>query len=377
MAAIQLEQVTKEYPSRRHPVRALANLDLEAAAGELVAIVGPSGCGKTTTLRLVAGLEVPSAGIIRIAGRDMAGVAPRERDVAMVMQDLALFPHLSVRDNLGFGLRMRNAPQTQIESRVREAVSLLRLEPLLERRPGALSGGEAQRVALGRAFVRRPRVFLLDEPLASLDAQLRMQLRGEIKLLQRRSETAMLYVTHDQEEAMSLGDRIAVLCGGVLQQMGTPTEIYGRPANRFVAAFLGSPPMNLIRGRLEQSDGDLWFHGPAGAWRMPCAALAHNSSACEVVLGIRPHEWQVVGRAPETVPPPSSGNINVPLLEGIIARVEPLGDAANVWLEAGDMELVARVPADYELPPGARVALHADLRRAHLFAADAAGRRLN
>jgi ABC-type sugar transport system ATPase subunit len=243
MASVSFEGVEKVYPGG---VVALSDFSLEVADGELVALVGPSGCGKSTVLRLLAGLETPTRGAIRIGGKDVSALAPQERNVAMVFQDYALYPHLSVRENLAFPLKMRGMPAAERTQRVARVAELLSLAPLLERAPRQLSGGERQRVAMGRALVREPAAFLLDEPLSNLDAKLRVQVRAEIAELRRRAPTTMLYVTHDQVEALTLGDRVAVLERGRLQQVAKPAELYEKPANRFVAGFIGSPPMNFV-----------------------------------------------------------------------------------------------------------------------------------
>ena len=243
MTTVEFAAVRKDYTAG---VPVLHAMDLRAEEGELLVLVGPSGCGKSTLLRLLAGLEEPTSGDILIGGKSVLGVAPGKRDVAMVFQNYALYPHMSVRENLSFGLQVRHMPKAKIEERVREVAAMLDLQEYLERKPRALSGGQRQRVALGRALVREPRVFLLDEPLSNLDAQLRLRMRTEIKKLHARVGATMVYVTHDQIEAMSLGTRVAVLSGGRLQQVGSPEDIYSRPANVFVATFLGSPPMNLL-----------------------------------------------------------------------------------------------------------------------------------
>ena len=247
MAAVAFEAVEKVFPGG---AVALRDFSLEVADGELLALVGPSGCGKSTVLRLLAGLETPTRGTIRIGGADVSALPPQARNVAMVFQDYALYPHLSVRENLAFPLRMRRAPAAERERRVARVAELLSLSALLDRAPRQLSGGERQRVAMGRALVREPAAFLLDEPLSNLDATLRVQVRAEIAELRRRAPTTMLYVTHDQVEALTLGDRVAVLERGCLQQVATPAELYERPANRFVAGFIGSPPMNFAPAHL-------------------------------------------------------------------------------------------------------------------------------
>jgi ABC-type sugar transport system ATPase subunit len=260
MASVLLQNLTKRFDGPgQQTIEALRALDLEVHDGELLVVVGPSGSGKSTLLRLIAGLEQPTAGSISIGGRQVDALPPQERNVAMVFQDHALYPHMTVRENLRFGLKLRKTPASEAASRVEQVVDLLGLNPLLERLPTALSRGEQQRVALGRAIVLRPSLLLLDEPLSNLDAPLRGQMRREIFKLQRALKTTMVYVTHDQAEAMALGDRIAVLAGGVRQQVDTPGKLYAKPASAFVARFFGTPPMNLIRGTVLRRDASFWF----------------------------------------------------------------------------------------------------------------------
>ena len=251
-SGIEIENLRKEFAG---DVVAVDDLSLEVAEGEFMVLVGPSGCGKSTTLRMVAGLEEATAGTIRIGGRDVTALPPRKRDIAMVFQSYALYAHMSVRDNIGFGLKMAGVPKPQIADKVAEAAEILGMTDLLDRKPRQLSGGQRQRVAMGRAIVREPAAFLMDEPLSNLDAKLRVEMRGEITSLQRRIGTPTLYVTHDQTEAMTMGDRVAILRDGVLEQLGTPAELYDRPGNMFVASFIGSPAMNLIEARCEAVNG--------------------------------------------------------------------------------------------------------------------------
>jgi ABC-type sugar transport system ATPase subunit len=357
MARLVLERLTKVYPGN---VRAVSGLDLEVADGELLAVLGPSGCGKTTLLRLVAGFEEPSEGRIVLGGRALHGVRPEDREVAMVFQSHALFPHLTAYQNLAFGLR-RKLPREEIDRSVREIAALLCIEGLLGRRPGALSGGERQRVALGRAMVRRPAVFLLDEPLSSLDASLRAQMRAELKRLHRERPTTTVYVTHDQEEAMALGDRVAVLAEGLLEQVGTPLEVYDRPVNRFVAGFLGKPPMNFLRGRL-RSDGAPVFEWNGGRfpWSGPELPTPAGGRERELLLGFRPEHL--------TDRPPAGAGGAGATIGGRVLLVEPLGDRADVHLLTGTGEvLVGRLDARSAVREGEEIVLHADLRRAHLF----------
>src|SRR6476620_4022139 len=276
MANVVLKHLDKKYPNGFHAVR---DVSLDIADGEFMVLVGPSGCGKSTTLRMVAGLEEASGGEILIGDRLVNDVAPGERDIAMVFQNYALYPHMSVRENMAFGLKMRRTPKAEIKKRVDEAAAILSLETLLDRRPRELSGGQRQRVALGRAIVREPKVFLFDEPLSNLDAKLRVETRAELARLHRRLGATVVYVTHDQEEAMTLGNRVAVMRDGFLQQVAPPMELYRRPANRFVAGFVGSPGMNFLPGSILKSEA------PGGGKGL--------------TLGIRPHDLTIVqiGRA--------------------------------------------------------------------------------
>jgi multiple sugar transport system ATP-binding protein len=293
MSRIVLDAVSKQFPGG---TTAVSSLDLEVSDGELLVLVGPSGCGKTTALRMVAGLEEVSAGTIYIDGRPVNDVEPRHRDIAMVFQSYALYPHLSVYDNMAFSLKYRNVPKAEVKQRVDEVARILELEPYLERKPRQLSGGQRQRVAMGRAIVRQPRAFLMDEPLSNLDAKLRVQMRAEIAQLQRSLATTTIYVTHDQTEAMTLGSRVAVLQHGVLQQIAPPQELYRRPANLFVAGFIGSPPMNLIDARLERgADGSAGPQVVFGSHRLgiPPKLTADRPGlerylGRDIVLGIRP-----------------------------------------------------------------------------------------
>src|SRR6059036_1800511 len=300
MAEVRLEHVTKRFSE---DVAALDDLTLEVADGEFLILVGPSGCGKTTALRLVAGLEKPSSGTITIGDRVVNDVTPRDRDIAMVFQNYALYPHMTVYRNLAFGLKERKTPKPEIERRVREASAILGLDDLLKRRPAQLYGGQRQRVAMGRALVREPKAFLLDEPLSNLDAKLRVAMRAELKRLHQRLEITTIHVTHDQVEAMTLGDRIAVMNEGALQQLGHPQEVYDRPANLFVAGFIGSPPMNLLRGVVS--------HGRIEAGDL--AAERPSLPDGEVVVGVRPEAFLI---APDGA---ASTELTVEI-------VEPLGD---------------------------------------------------
>ena len=370
MACVSLEHVTKTYPARGGSIRAVADLSLDVRHGELLVVVGPSGCGKSTTLRLIAGLERPSAGTIRIGPRVVNDVPPPDRNVAMVFQHLALYPHLTVFGNLAFGLRMRRFPRPEIERRVRAAAERLGLAHLLDRRPGTLSGGECQRVALGRALVREPRVFLLDEPLSHLDVPLRAQMRMQIKAVQRDLRTAMIYVTHDQAEAMVLGDRVAVMRDGAIQQCGEPMDVYDRPANRFVAGFIGTPPMNLITGRLRADGQGLRFDGPG--WDFPFRGIDLGTGSPvadrEAVLGIRPQHLFLA---------PDGAGSRCRLAPGRVRWVESTGDLVYLHIElAGGAGVIARSEAVGPAGVDDEVEVFVEPGRVHLFGADERGARL-
>ncbi len=294
MAAVAFSRVSKVYPDG---TRAVSELDLETEDGEFVVLVGPSGCGKTTALRMVAGLEEITEGEVRIGDRVVNWVPARDRDIAMVFQSYALYPHLSVRDNIAFGLKLRKLDKTEIERRVQNAANVLGLEQLLDRKPRALSGGQRQRVAMGRAIVREPQAFLMDEPLSNLDAKLRVQMRAEISALQRDLGVTTIYVTHDQVEAMTMGDRVAVMRKGELQQVANPDELYDRPVNLFVAGFIGSPAMNLLDARLEDGDGRMSVvlgdqRVAIGDEVLAARPALASYAGCEVIVGIRPEELE-------------------------------------------------------------------------------------
>jgi multiple sugar transport system ATP-binding protein len=369
MAGVTLVGIRKIYDEGGHRHVAVRDLDLEIADGEFVVLVGPSGCGKSTTLRMIAGLESISGGELRIGNRLVNQVPAKERDIAMVFQNYALYPHMTAYDNMAFALTLRKLSRGEIERRVQEAAQVLGIEPILGKRPRQMSGGERQRVALGRALVRQPQVFLFDEPLSNLDAKLRVQMRREIARLHRQLGTTMVYVTHDQVEAMTLGNRIAVLNRGELQQVDTPTELYQRPRNTFVAGFIGTPPMNLIKGEIGAGERSR-FQAAEGEFQL---RLGNRSlpvpvdKSRDVVLGIRPEDLEVV---PDDQATDTEGAILAH-----IELVELLGGEALVHLNARGVELTARLPAP--LSPGTD---HLPLRmapdRIHLFDA-ATGVRLS
>ena len=368
MAAVVISHLGKTFPGG---IRALDDLCLEVGDHELLALMGPSGCGKTTTLRLLAGLDQPTAGRIVIAGRPADRLPPRGRDVAMVFQQGALYPHLSVRGNLGFGLKLRRTPRGEIAPRVEEAAVALGIAALLDRRPGELSYGQQQRVALGRAIVRRPKLFLLDEPLASLDAALRRQLRHEIRRLHQRLGAPMIHVTHDAGEALALGQRIAILRDGRLQQAADPQTLYDRPANRFVASSLGSPGMNFLDGRIERADGCCLFVLDANI-RLPipdrCRATIEPYSGKPITLGVRPEHLRLTpGTGTQYTVPSTQYPVAIP---ATIEAVERLGAESHVYLKAGDQALIARVESN--IRPAAGEQVLAAVLPEHLYFFDAA-----
>ena len=355
MASVSLRRLAKRYDPEGRP--ALEDLSLDVGDGELFVLLGPSGCGKTTTLRCIAGLEEPSAGEILIGERDVTRLDPAARDVAMVFQTYALYPHLTVRRNIAFGLEVRRVPAAEIARRVHQAADRLGLGTLLDRRPGELSGGERQRVALGRALVREPQVFLFDEPLSHLEPTLRGELRAQLLELHRALRATVVYVTHDQIEALSMGQRIAVLEAGRLRQVGTPAELYGRPADVFVARFIGSPGMNILRGR-GRGTGDDGGVVDCGAFSIPVSLERYEG---EIYLGVRPEHVSLVA--------PDQG-----IGAADVRGVEPLGPDTLVRLDGGGEPLVARLHGIPDLRPGDRVGVKLDRRQLHLF--DAAGARL-
>ena len=354
MATLRLDQLSKTYPGG---AVAVDHVDLEVADGELLVLVGPSGCGKSTTMRLVAGLERPTGGTIAIGDRDVTALRPQDRDVAMVFQSYALYPHKTVRDNLAFGLRMRHTAKDAIARKVAEVADALELSPLLDRKPRQLSGGQRQRVALGRAIVRDPKLFLLDEPLSNLDAKLRVQTRTELARLQRRLAATMLYVTHDQEEAMTLGDRVAVMRAGKVEQLAPPLELYRRPASAFVAGFVGSPAMNLLPCAL--ADGGVRL---AAGMTIPIDPPARApADPAELLLGVRPPDVELG--------PPESGDAR-----GTIELIEALGRELLCHVQLGGpaqgpapQALRAFAPADGAFREGDDVGVALRRDRLHLF----------
>jgi len=356
MADVILDKVVKVFGD----VVAVDNVSLQIDDGAFIALVGPSGCGKTTTLNIVAGLIELTSGTITIGGKVVNDLDPKDRDIAMVFQNYALYPNKSVADNLAFPLQMRKVPKAEIETRVKHAAETLGITHLLNRRPRQLSGGQQQRVALGRALVRDPKVFLMDEPLSNLDAMLRVQMRAELKRLHQQFATTVIYVTHDQVEAMTMADCIAVMSGGTVQQVGSPDEIYGHPANTFVASFMGSPAMNFLDGALASDNGEATIQG--AGWSLPLspanAARARSSSTNEVIVGARHANLSVL---PESA------------TDGVLARVytvEPTGDLTFVHAYVGDQLLVASVPGIYHAATDQPIRLGFDQDHLYLFDAE-------
>ena len=372
MATVEMRGVTKVFPGG---VKAVNNVSLTIRDREFMVLVGPSGCGKTTTLRMVAGLEEISEGVLSIDGRVVNNVAPKDRDIAMVFQNYALYPHMNVYKNMAFSLQLRRRElgltRQQIDQRVREAAAILGLTDFLQRKPKALSGGQRQRVAVGRAIVRNPKAFLFDEPLSNLDAKLRVETRAEIKKLHLRLNTTTLYVTHDQEEAMTLGDRIVVMKDGVIQQCASPLEVYERPANRFVAGFVGTPPMNFFTGTMVDRQ---YFSFGQQRLRLTERLLRRVPAqlGAPLVLGVRPEAMslQPEGRF--------AGPHNA--LHGAAEVIEPLGDRVDIYFSTEQHpHLICRTEAGYarEVHPATPITVYLALEQCHLFATDPAGENLS
>jgi len=358
MGSVRFEHVYKKFDNNAVVV---CDVDFTIEDREFVVLVGPSGCGKSTTLRMIAGLEEISEGKIYIDGSVVNDVPPKDRDIAMVFQNYALYPHMTVFENLAFGLKMRKYAKSDISQRVKQAADILGINEMLERKPKALSGGQRQRVALGRAIVRRPKVFLFDEPLSNLDANLRVQMRTEISRLHKQLETTMIYVTHDQIEAMSMGDRIVVMKDGVVQQIDSPLKIYNKPINRFVAGFIGSPTMNFFNGRLT-SENPLLFEMPGGGLSLrlqeeDSKRLAERSGA-GVILGIRPEHI--------TAKPQSGSGKSIAVK---VEVTEPVGNEIFVYfkIEGSQDQYVSRIPSDIQPPTGKSFNMYFDTSKLHFF----------
>jgi len=367
VARVLLENVCKTYPG---DVRAVDNVNLEISDREFVVLVGPSGCGKSTILRMIAGLEEITQGTIFIDGQRVNDVAPKNRDIAMVFQNYALYPHMTVYRNMAFGLMLRHYPKTEIDQRVREAAQILGIsDEQLQRKPKALSGGQRQRVAVGRAIVRKPKAFLFDEPLSNLDAKMRVQMRTEISKLHQRLQSTMIYVTHDQIEAMTMGDRIVVIKDGVIQQVDEPIALYDHPQNMFVAGFIGAPPMNLFRGTIRQESQELWFAEQVGTGSQPPGfrvvldeVLARKLTAYvakAVVLGVRPEDISNKQRA--ALDPDKPG------VSATVEVVEPMGSEVYVYFNTGHHSFVARVDSREKMEVGQRLESVFDMQNCHFF----------
>jgi multiple sugar transport system ATP-binding protein len=354
MASVTISDVKKAFGS----THVIHGVDVAINDGEFVVLVGPSGCGKSTLLRMIAGLENITAGQISIGERVVNNLPPKERDIAMVFQNYALYPHMTVGANMGFSLRLRGAPKSEIDSRVQQAAAILGLIPYLERFPRQLSGGQRQRVAMGRAIVRDPQVFLFDEPLSNLDAKLRVAMRTEIKELHQRLKTTTVYVTHDQIEAMTMADKIVVMHDGIVEQIGSPLDLYDKPDNQFVAGFIGSPAMNFLHGRMK-TNGTAGFEGPKGV-KLPIANPPADSEGRAVIYGIRPEHFTLADDGAEAE----------------IIVVEPTGSETQVFAKLGGEEVVAVFRERHQFNPGDTVRLKPNPSLVHLFD-EATGKRLN
>src|SRR5262252_4645167 len=353
MASVDIRDVRKSFGD----VEVLHGVSVPIADGQFVVLVGPSGCGKSTLLRLIAGLENITSGTISIGGRVVNDVHPKERDIAMVFQNYALYPHMTVAQNMGFSLMLRGASKAEIAKRVSSASEILALGGLLERYPRQLSGGQRQRVAMGRAIVRDPQVFLFDEPLSNLDAKLRVAMRTEIKELHQRLKTTTVYVTHDQIEAMTMADRIVVMHDGLVEQIGAPLELYDRPQNLFVAGFIGSPAMNLLRGTV-RANGGTQFEGPGGT-TLPLATTGGGNDGRPAVYGVRPEHFSLADDG----------------VDAVVQVTEPTGSELQVVAKIGDSDIIAVFRERHQFKPGDKIRLRPDPRLIHLFD-EATGKRL-
>ena len=361
MAKVTLKDVSKVFPGG---IQAVNNVELEVVDKEFLVLVGPSGCGKSTTLRMVAGLEEISEGEIYIGDTLVNDVPPKDRDIAMVFQNYALYPHMSVYNNMAFGLRLRKFAAEEIKKRVTEAASMLGIEDLLQRKPKELSGGQRQRVAVGRAIVRKPKVFLFDEPLSNLDAKLRVQMRAELSKLHTRLESTMIYVTHDQTEAMTMGDRIVVMKDGFVQQVASPLDLYEKPSNRFVGGFIGSPPMNFADGKVVKRDGHMYFQEGRFEVRVvdDVVGKLNDYIAQDITFGIRPediYDRLFVGQAaPDNT------------IKATVEVVEPMGSEVFLYLNTGLNTLTARVDVHTQATVGQELEFVFDMAKAHFFDKD-------
>lgn len=367
MAQVILKNVKKVYPGN---VLAVTDVNLDINDKEFMVLVGPSGCGKSTTLRMIAGLEEISSGTIEIGDRIVNDVPPKDRDIAMVFQNYALYPHMSVYDNIAFGLKLRKYPKNEIEQRVKDAAGILGIADLLDRKPKALSGGQRQRVALGRTIVRKPAAFLLDEPLSNLDAKMRVSMRKELNLLHHRIQGTFIYVTHDQVEAMTLGTRICVMNNAHIQQVGKPIGVYDNPANKFVAGFIGTPPTNFFEGRITQSGGEFFFRNEHSRLKLDerLALASRDYVDKPVTFGVRPEDL-MLSRTNDA----SSESERFP---GEVQVVEKLGDVQLIYLKQGDTHFVIKAESHQAVELDTTIWLRPNLSKSHLFAGDEEGRNL-
>ncbi|MBW9117230.1 sn-glycerol-3-phosphate ABC transporter ATP-binding protein UgpC [Rhizobium cauense] len=358
MAQVSLKKLVKRYGA----LEIVHGINLDIKDKEFIALVGPSGCGKSTTLRMIAGLEEVSDGAVEIGGRVVNDLPPRDRNISMVFQSYALYPHMTVRENMGFSLKIAKQPQAEIDQRVNEAAAILSLEALMDRRPAQLSGGQRQRVAMGRAIVRQPEVFLFDEPLSNLDAKLRTQMRTEIKKLHGKVQSTVVYVTHDQVEAMTLADRIVIMRDGYIEQVGTPDEVFKRPATRFVAGFIGSPPMNIVEATI--ASGSVVF---ANGDKLPLPGQFSDrvKEGDKVVFGLRPDDIFPTGHGLHSGVEAAVHEITLP-----VSITEPLGNETLVFVEFAGREWVSRMLNPRALASGEQLKMSFDLSQAHLFSAD-------
>lgn len=361
MAQVSLKNVSKQFSGN---VWAIQNINLGVENKEFVVLVGPSGCGKSTTLRIIAGLEDATEGEVYIGNQMVNDVHPKDRNIAMVFQNFALYPHMTVYENMAFGLKLRKYPKTEIEARVKDAATTLGIEKLLHRKPRELSGGQRQRVAVGRAIVRKPLVFLFDEPLSNLDAKLRVQMRTEIKKLHIKLQTTMIYVTHDQTEAMTMGDRIVVMRDGHIQQIADPITLYDKPVNRFVAGFIGSPPMNFVKGHIVKKDGKLYFNEGRFQVRLIDAMTKTMESYTgkEVVFGIRPED--IYDKLFVSDAPPEN------TIKATCEVIEPMGSEAYLYLNTGKNSLIAKVGGHDKPTINQDMDLVLDMSKIHFFDKD-------
>lgn len=357
MARVLLSHINKTFSGG---VEAVRDFNLDIQDKEFVVFVGPSGCGKTTTLRMIAGLEDITRGDMFIGERRVTHVAPKDRDIAMVFQNYALYPHMTVYQNMAFGLKLRKIPKSEIDRRVSYAAKILDIEHLLRRKPKELSGGQRQRVALGRAIVREPQLFLMDEPLSNLDAKLRVQMRAEIRKLHQRVATTTIYVTHDQTEAMTMGDRIVVMKDGTIQQCDTPQAVYDHPANLFVAGFIGSPSMNFVTGRVIREAGELYFQAKGFKITLPSERHGDLGTVSDVVLGFRPEDLSVA----------TDSSIPGPIIRTRVEVVEHMGSEVYLDATCGGHPVTARVGTRFKFKPGDGVNLSIDVPRIHFFEAE-------